>query len=842
MAKYIYKGIILFFIFCGALIFFTVNQGSGVVNAGKTVEAGTESYPVLTVETGSSKINQLYGYSGTIAPSIVRLSITPLNASKSMTVTTGDNQSEIQKIKYQILDKETNEVYEEKEINAIEDNQRKIPLTFDYAFDTGNEYIFSMTVTLDNGERVHYYTRLKYYVNDTHLTEKLKFAMDFHNLTFHKDKDKELGIYLETDATQTNDTLAKVTIHSNVDLVTWGKLSPNVTSDIVPVVKEFNTETACILLNYYVKGTTSSGTEVFHVREFFRVRYAGARAYLLGYERTMEAMFDENLASTNKSQLKLGITQDTDMDIVTSKDKKRLYFARNGVLYEYDMNKNQNKLYEVYRMYSRGAADVYTLNDESDIRINKLDEEGNVYFTVYGYIPRGEYEGKVAVILYQYKAKEKTVEEVIYLPMDNTYQQLKEDFNPYSYVNSNHVYFFIVDNIVYSYNIQAHRLDIIAENVRDTSFVVMKKQNCFAWSSDLQKGYGESIIVYNLETDAKTELKSPGRGEYIRLLGTIDSNVVYGYVHKNQIKVKKDGTTILPCYKMEIADREGKVLKSYERKNVFISDINVNGNVLTMERCKKNGNSYKTVSQDSILSPEDKEKEIVSLVSRITTSSLTEWYISLPYGYVLTKVPARVKCEDEIVTNERALHLEHAGVTKYYVYAMGRITGAYENAAEAILQADEQMGVVVSSHHQVVWERGGSFNMNSIGGISLQKTGDGINSIEACAYMVLKANHYSVKAKDLGNHKKSVYEMLDKYMDRPVNLSGISLEQALYFVSSGKAVIAMTGVTEAVVISGYTQQTVTLLNPNTGREETVNRRQAEEMFEAAGNHFISYMS
>ena len=67
------------------------------------------------------------------------------------------------------------------------------------------------------------------------------------------------------------------------------------------------------------------------------------------------------------------------MDIVTSKDNKQLYFARNGVLYRYDMNKNQNKLYEVYRTFSKDADDIYTLNDESDIRINKLDENGNLY-------------------------------------------------------------------------------------------------------------------------------------------------------------------------------------------------------------------------------------------------------------------------------------------------------------------------------------------------------------------------------------------------------------------------------------------------------------------------------
>ncbi len=842
MAKYIYKIVILFFIFLGSTAFFTMNQGSGMIDSGKTIDVTSESYPVLTTSTGGNQINTLYGYSGSMDPAIVRLSITPLDTTKKMAVNIAGGTMVIQKVKYQILDKETEEIYEEKELNALSDQAKKIDFTFDYAFDTSQEYIFALTATTDTGRKIHYYTRLKYYTSDTHLADKLAFAKKFHDDTFHKDNDRQLRGYLEPDASEPNDTLASVNIHSDVDLVTWGKLSPEVISDIVPTVKEFNTETACIWMNYYVKGTTSSGTEIFHVKEFYRVRYSGGRSYLLGFQRTMEATFDEKMASVNKNQLKLGITQDTDMDLLTSEDGKMLYFARNGILYRYDMNKGQNKLHEVYRHFTKDAADIYTLNDENAIRINKLDEDGNLYFTVYGYIARGQYEGKVAVVLYRYNAADDKLEEVVYLPMDSTYQQLKEDFNPYSYVNSNNVYYLIVGNIIYSYNIQARRLDVIAENVKNSSFAVMKKKNCVALSSNLKTGYSDLITIYNLETDAKTELKAPSSDEYIRLLGTIDSNLVYGYVRKSEVKVNKDGSRLVPCYRMEIADNEGKVLKTYNRRNIYISSVTVNGNVLTMNRYRKNQDGYDKISTDSILNQESQEKAKVSLASRVTASTLTEWYITLPTSFIMTRTPTRVFGASTVLSSQRAVHLESTGITKYYVYALGGITSSYENAGTAIRVADEQMGTVISSHHQVVWERGGSFLMNRVAGINLQKTGDGISSIGACAHMVLKANHYSVDAKELTATGKSVYGMLDKYMDRPVNLSGVNLEQALYFVSGGKPVIAMTGDSSAVVISGYDQSTITILNPNTGKEENVGRKQAEDIFKAAGNHFISYMS
>lgn len=841
MVKYIYRSIISFFIFCAALVFFTVNQGGTEVKRGEVVDISAESYPVLQAETQGIAMNRMYGYSGSIAPNIVRLSMTPLNESKKMKLQFHEGEKKIQKFKYQLLDKETLEIYEEKDIQAVDENAKGLEIAFQYAMNTSTEYILSMTATLSSGEKIHYYTRLKYYITDTYLKEKLDFVMMFHELTFDKDKVKEIGGFLESNATEANDNLARVNIHSSVDLVTWGKLKPELASKIVPVVKEFNTETACIQLVYYVKGTTSAGEETFLVKEFFRVRHASGHDYLLGYERTMEAGFNEQYASTTKSQLKIGITQDNEMDLVTSKDKKQLYFARNGILYHYNMAKGENKISEIFRTFSKNADEIYTLNAENDIQINKLDSDGNLYFTVYGYIPRGEYEGKVAVVLYCYHSSEEKLEEIVYLPMDSTYQQLKEDFNPYSYVNSNNVYYLTVANVVYAYHITANRLDTLVEDVKENSFVVLKNNNCLAWSSDLENGYGESITIYNLENDVKTELKAPKPDENIRLLGTIDSNVIYGYVKKNQVTKRKDGTKIVPCYKMEIADIAGTVLKSYEKKDVYITNIDVNGNVLTMERKRNSSGHWVKTSSDSILNQESQEKAMVSLVSRVTTGALTEYYITLPYGFVLTKAPLKIDCVDRVTTSEHAVHLKTAAITKYYVYAMGRITGAFEDPAKAIAKADEEMGSVISSHHQIVWERGGSFTMNTVGGVSLQKASSEITCISACAYMVLKANHYSVSASELSKSGLSVYDMLAKYMHRPVNLSGITLDQMLYFVSSDKPVIAMTGSNSAVVVIGYTPREVSVYNPNLGKEETYSMSNAKAIFKRGGNRFISYM-
>ena len=109
----------------------------------------------------------------------------------------------------------------------------------------------------------------------------------------------------------------------------------------MPVIKEYNMETACFQLNYYVEGATATGKETYRVNEFYRVRYASGSSYLLNYERTMETVFDAALTSVQKNQLKIGITNDITMDLMNNETTKQLFFAREGNLYCYDMDKKK---------------------------------------------------------------------------------------------------------------------------------------------------------------------------------------------------------------------------------------------------------------------------------------------------------------------------------------------------------------------------------------------------------------------------------------------------------------------------------------------------------------------
>ncbi len=838
MVKNIYKIVGLILIFVGALFFFGRKMETDVSSSGETVELMGETFPYITLAAQGQSFNTLYGYSAPMDANILRESMTPLASDKTLQLKIGKTASRLTSIQYRILDKESVEVYDTGDVMAIAENQQTVNIVFDYGFKTSTEYILDLMGISEDGREIHYYTRLKYYIDNSHFAEKLAFVKKFHKGTFDKSKMEELGRYLEPSSKNLNNTLAQVDITSSSELVTWGSMSPEVISEELVTVKEYNMETACVQYNYFAKAPTASGEEIYHIKEFYRVRYAGGRNYLLNFDRTMEAEFNADYASTQTSQLKLGITSDNDSTMLLNQEGTILYFVRDGVLYQYDMSKNT--IMKVYQTFSEDASYIYRAYNEQDIRLLKVDEQGNLYFCAYGYFPRGSYEGDVAVVLYEYTA-DGVLQEMVYMPSSTTYQQLKEDFAAYGYVSPRGIYYFTVANTVYAYNMSGRRLEKLAENIKSNTFMTMEGANCYVWSSSLSTGYGDNITMYNLETDERNMIYAPDKDTYIRLLGVLEDNVLYGFVKKSDISQNRDGTKVIPCYELNIADTKGTVRKTFSKKGQFIQSISANGNVINMKLCKKSGGEYVATDTDSILSQSETVTKKVRYSSRVTKKSLTEWYIQLPSSFEMPDKPKQVKGPESVISSERFVRLEQPGITKYYVYAVGRITGSYESARVAIQEADKQMGVVVSSDHQVVWERSGSFLQNNIGGMEMMHSGNGVSNLAACAYMVLKQNHFVADAKALTKQKKPVYNMLAGYMSHPVNLKGCTLEQVLYFVSGNKAVIAMTSDNKAVVISGYSTTQLYLFNPEKEKEVIVNRAEYERIFKAAGNRFVSYM-
>lgn len=841
MLKHIYRFLGLVIVFVAALFLFGHNIEVIQVNILKNkVAVSGETLPIISMSSDGIDSNRLYGYVNNTPANSVRESITVLGRDKQLEVVVNECKTTVNKLNYEVRSTRDNELLDSGAVAAfsVSENSKTARIKFETDFEASTEYALKITLITDVSKKVNYYTRLKYYENDCHLKEKINFAMKFHTMTMKKDE--KIAAYIETDLAADNSSLANVNINSSFENIVWGELEPEEITKIVPTVREINIESGAVTLDYYVKMNTETGVETYYVNEFYRIKYTEERMYLLWFERSISAEFDASLASINKNELKLGIMpEDEDIQLVSSDTANKVAFTRNGNVYMYDLK--ENKIYAVYQEYIDKEQYDHELYRQQNTHIISIDEEGNICFAVYGYIAHGDYEGKVAIILYRYIKSDNAIEELLYIPFQTTYQVLKENFEEYSYLNASNVFYFAIDDKIYSYNLVSEKMNCIAGDIGVRNFMIIPELSSYVWESAQTQNVASEITIMNLETEQTTVIPA-GEGCFIRLAGVMGTNVVYGIGSIADISYTTDGAIRYPMKKIEVLSRDFNVIKTYSKKKVYITKAVVNGNVVELKRVRKKQGKFVKISDDNILNRMNSAKLSVEVTRRVTEKMLTEKYLSFPQAFEMEEAPSIAAADMFVLKKEKALYLEDTKDTlKYYVYAKGKIKESFVNPADAIVYADSEQGVVISSDNVLVWERGGRFLSSTVSGIGDTKTGEGKSSTDVCVYLLLNAMGVNVELEEFAGKNSTILDILVNYLEEPVNLTGCTLDEILYFVSGGKPVIAMKDDSQAVLIIAYTTTSVTIYDPSTGRSDTVSHAAADEMFNQAGNVYVSYV-
>ncbi len=138
----------------------------------------------------------------------------------------------------------------------------------------------------------------------------------------------------------------------------------------------------------------------------------------------------------------------------------------------------------------------------------------------------------------------------------------------------------------------------------------------------------------------------------------------------------------------------------------------------------------------------------------------------------------------------------------------------FTDPALALQRADDQTGVVLNRAQQYVWERG---NKKTKLTLNLEDVPEAMKSASLDVAALQEA---------LGDEGTIV------------DLSGCTLDSVLYEVSAQRPVIAKTGDNTSVVIIGYDEY---LYDPQKGETYPYGMNDSTELFEKAGNIFISYV-
>lgn len=845
MQKIIYKLIIMTLIFILSAGYFISNiKETTYTDKIEKTEMSEASFPTVTMLRGNKEINLLHGYGQELDNFGIRQEITPLENNKTINFIINTYGNNIVRVEYEVKDKTDNIAVSSGEVQGEEKDEagrQKVSIKLDTEISQGMDFLLKLRLVNEDGKKFVFFTTIKFTRGDK-FVENYNFAERFFKATFSKNDEKAIRPYLETNGSMDNMNFAYVNIHSSYDIVTWGKLSLEcITKPLINVVE--NSENISGIAYRYIAKTKGDSPNYYSVKEYYRINRIENTAYLLAFERRVEEIYNPEKTSLAKSQLKFGITENYSNGYSLDKVHKFIAFVRERALWCYDTEKN--KIKRIFSFLSEDFSDERTYYANHDIKVLRMEDNGDFYFIVYGYMNRGVYEGKTGIVLYKYLEAEDRIEEQSYIPVNLPAQFFEGGLSDFSFVSSEQFFYFSLYDKIYSYSLVKRKLSVMADNISGGSYLALSENNHIVWqeSPDIMKT--KKLIIMELETRKRTEIEAE-KGSVLRLLGKISGNFVYGIAYEKDIVNKKNGSMLIPYKKLVISDINGESLKIYERKNIYTTGINIVNDTVELERVEKKDGKFVRIMTDHILNNVIRSNAEVKVVDRRTDKYLTEYYLTLPYGLKLEKNPEiSLLTLNTVITRDLTIRLGEDGKEnkdKYFANISGEFVAFSYKVSDMIKLADEKMGYVLDMGGNLVWERIRLDSSAKADEVDVDYIYEEDDSIHSAVRLFLTAKGIYISSEDL-NKGNSILDVLKSQPEIiAINLSGIEFNNIFYYINKGNPIIAMKDNKTAVLIMGYTPQNIEIMDVKTGKISLMDKKEAEKMFKTAGNIFISALN
>ena len=814
-----------------------MNQGHNNM----TMEMAPATLPMITMESGGVACNELHGNTVELDVAYQKDCITLLGEGRQANFTVDTFGREITGISTEVRSIDGSRLIENSEVTGWKANGKSfsVSLTLKDLIDTNTQYSLTLILELEGEQKVYYYTTILWN-DDVHISEILEFATDFHGKLYDKEVAKELTKYLEPNSKLTdNGTFHKVNIHSSFQQITWGSLEP-VQEDAASIrLTQISGNVASLLMDFVVSTGEGKNKIYYNVEEYYRVRYTSERMYLLDYERTMTQIPDTTRMYANDKIL-LGIT-DENVDMMESADGNTVVFSDMGQLLSY--NAATNGLTVIFSFYGKDNADRRTLYDNHGIKILDVDEGGNVKFAVYGYMNRGRHEGETGIQIISYDNSLNTIEEEVYIPYSKSYAVLKDEMEQLLYRNrQQHVYFFL-ENGVYDVDLENRSAEQLVSIRQDDSLQVSENHEIIVWQEGDDINHSNQLNVRNLNTGEQTVIRAED-GEAIRPLGFMGEDIIYGVARESDIRTENSGQIFYPMYKVCISNSSGDNLKEYGQDGIYIVDCAIEGNQITLSRIQRSENgSYQEILDDQIMNNVEEEPGQNKVVT--ADIDIYERYVQIQTKTTIDTKTIKVLNPKEVVfEGGRELTLDAVSeVSRYYVYNAYGVQGIYSAPGKAVKEAYDSAGVVANDRGITVWLKGNRVSRNQIMAIKEESVTDQKNSLTVCLDNILRHAGITRNTEyDLAQGKTAI-QILEENMTgvQVLDLSGCSLDAVLYYVNQDIPVLAILEDGEAVLVTGFNEFNVVIMEPSTGKLYKKGMNDATTWFAENGNHFISYM-
>ncbi len=838
MKKMLVKAVGFLITFVVALVVINriMNQG----HDNMTIEMSPATFPIVTMEKSGEAYNELHGYGAVMDTAFQRDTITVLGENRETGFTVDTYGRDVTAIRIEVRSTDGSRLIENTPVTDYQRDRNLIhaQIALKDLIEKDTEYALVIVLELEGEESIRYYTRV-IWGDALYFEEKLAFVKDFHQRLYDKEAARALTRYLETNPRlEDNTSFHKVNIHSSFRQITWGDLPIREIGQPVVRLEGITGQTASFIVDYMV--ATSEESETYYMaEEYFRVRYTPERMYLLDYERTMTQVPDVGKMYANDKIL-LGIV-DPEVPMLESEDGNSVVFVVANRLLSYDIT--ANKLTVIFSFYDAENMDARTVYDCHGIKILDVDEGGNVSFAVYGYMNRGRHEGEVGIQVYAYNNTLNTIEEVVYIPYNKTYSVLRAEMQQLLYLNRNQKLYFWLENTVYEVDLVERTWKEMVDISQDGSLEVSDNHKIVVWQEGSDIYQCTQLNVRNLNDETQSTI-SVGAGDALRPLGFMGEDIIYGVARRSDIIEEHSGRILFPMYRICICNSDGKLLKEYSRENIYVTGCRVEDNQITLERVELQENgSYQEIDSDHIMNTS--EEAATRNVVVTADIDVYERYVEIQMRSTIDSKTIKVLNPKEVVfEGGRELALEVNGDTaRYYVYDLYGVSGIYNTPSFAIHQAYETSGVVVNNTGNYIWVRGNRVNRNQIMAITAVNATQEKGSLAVCLDTMLKLEGIIRNSEYLLGQGQTAMEILSNNLENALalDLNGCSLDAVLYYVNQDIPVLALLENGEAVLVTGFNETQVVILEPSSGTLYKKGMSDASEWFAENGNRFVTYI-
>lgn len=897
--------IVMIMVFVITIYFVNIFENRNYKNLAK--EMNDAELPLAYVSYGDTLLNCMHGYTSDVDITLLRDSITPIDGQKHIEILVQNDKKYASGYSYEIRSIAGDSLVEKGDIEAADNGSGYDELDINVRMDLKKdmEYMLVVKASSEKGLAASYYTRIV--VNDDyHEAELLKAVQDFHDASFDfnaLETESVIGTYkTEYAGASTGDSfgLGHVNLANDYADIMWDGLKPTVVSDINIYIKEIDVNYAVIEMEYNASSITDQDvTSYYAVKEFYKAGYSlvevsdseaggedsygdasyGDASYdeeysytdeesqggqaeetshtepkitMFSYDRYVDEYFDRTGIDALNNVYEIGIVSSDDLEYRYVENNRKIAFVRNGQLWMYDYDQG-----EIIRVYSF-CADDYTEDaatyDAHNINIMEFADDGNLTFSVYGYMNRGDHEGKLGIGLFTFDYSTLEVDELLFVECNVPYEAMKTETSRLTYYDGQKFYY-MMGGKVNAVDIKNRKQSYIAENLSAGDVKVSADMSVMAFGENEDQSQNTRITLMNMKTGNSYDITA-GDGECLICYGFKDSDMVYGVSDIadagvdadlesfSETKYSEESRDNIPAKRLYIVGSDGSQIKEYAKDGCYLMQVDVNANLLYLTRGEKSNGKFVAIKDDFITFKEDDSKQTIGTVHNSSITGYDRLYFTVPENIYLSYIPnlniTKEKIDDQ--NSYMIMTIEREKVT-YHVYDNLGLSKIYDVAGDAINYAESVAGIVVSSDGEVIYRKMESQEYNTIAaGIFHHSTGTVDASLTDCLYMVLNYQGVQVTEDEIKQYSDPVTVLNTLGKKKGINVTGLSLDMLLGYVSDGIPVISRIDDGRYVLIVSYNDEDVRYYDPVENKEIVVSREEYIDMMVVCQNESYTYVS